>query len=109
MRIPFFSKIIPSPFLETEEIVDKVCREFLRNPSEKQETYLKLDEDENKIISVYNQIKENLPIFYEACIYLRKNPDVEELSKQMNCCIDYGKALLEIQRNQRDSYEFIDN
>lgn len=109
MRIPFFSKLAPSPFLEMEEIIDKVCREFLRNPSKEYTTYLELGEDENKIIYVYNQIKENLPVFYEACIYLEKNPNPEELSKQMNCCISYGKALLEIQKNQRYSYEFINN
>ncbi len=104
MRIPFFSKFAASPFLEMEEVVDCVCRDFLQNPNRE------FNEDE-KMISVYNQIKESLPVFYKACIYLGENPNIEanELASQINCCIDYSKALIEIQKNQRDSYEFIDN
>ncbi len=104
MRIPFFSKFAPSPFLEMEEVVDCVCKEFLQNPSKE------FNEDE-KITSVYNQIKESLPVFYKACIYLGEHPGIEasELASQIDCCIDYVQALLEIQKNQRDSYEFINN
>jgi hypothetical protein len=108
MRIPFLSRFIDSnrwesPFLEMEEVTDKTCREFLRNPTEDaNELSNNIGGEINKVTDVLKQLEEHLPVFYKMCLYLREHPqaNAKEISQNNSCCVEYGRALLEIRENQ---------